>query len=265
MIKVFLIIAAVVLCASAYLGYENKNKFVETRENKDKINKSIKKKVEETDVESTKLGELHTALNTRHTQYDQMVAQKDRNIELKEMEEGKLRTANESKSTLMSEKAGYDQVIADFERQFPDVDGIDGVLAKLEELKIKKVTLEKEQKELEMNVATVTAQVDKDRNTIETFNKRKADRSRGIALNGTEGTITAVNQDWGFVVIGIGSNQGVSADSELIVMRDGDVVGKLTIASIEPRQTVADIRMNTLKEGARILPGDVVIFEKLQN
>ena len=93
----------------------------------------------------------------------------------------------------------------------------------------------------------------------------QAERSQGIALNGTEGTITAVNQDWGFAVINIGKNQGVSADSELIVKRGSDIVGKLSIVSIEPRLTVADIRQDTLRNGARIVPGDKVIFEKLQN
>ena len=57
----------------------------------------------------------------------------------------------------------------------------------------------------------------------------------------------------------------VSGDSELIVKRGTEIVGKLSIVSIEPRLTVADILQNTLKPGARILPGDKVIFEKLQN
>ena len=107
--------------------------------------------------------------------------------------------------------------------------------------------------------------VAKNDTTIQTFSQRQAERSQGISLNGTEGTITAVNWDLGFVVINIGKNQGVGADSELIVKRGSEIVGKLTISSIEPRLTVADIRQDTIRDGARIIPGDRVIFEKLQN
>ena len=124
---------------------------------------------------------------------------------------------------------------------------------------------QKMQAELTKNVIAMNKRVDKNNATIKTFSKNQAERSDGIVLNGTEGTITAVNQEWGFAVIGIGKNQGVSADSDLIVKRGTEVIGKLRISSIEPRLTVADIIQKTLKKGARILPGDRVIFEKLQN
>jgi hypothetical protein len=103
------------------------------------------------------------------------------------------------------------------------------------------------------------------RGVITRLQEKQRDRDIGITRNAMEATITAVNQDWGFAVINIGKNQGVTADSELIVKRGNQIVGKLTIVSIEPRLTVGDIRQDTLKKGARILPGDRVIFEKLQN
>ena len=264
MIKVFLIIAALVLGASAYFGIENRSKFVDTREEKDSLNKNIKKQIEKTDEEREKLIAQHGKLLERHKEYDAEVAKKERYIERTQEEQNKLNTANQTKSGLMAKKAEYDQVIADFEARFPDVDGIEGVVAKVEDMKTEKMELEAKQKELEVALTAMNARVAKNRKTIGVFDDRQAKRSQGIALNGTEGVITAVNQDWGFVVIGIGSNKGVTADSELIVKRGGEIVGKLSIASIEPRLTVADIRMDTLKDGARILPGDRVIFEKLQ-
>jgi hypothetical protein len=168
------------------------------------------------------------------------------------------------KSTLEEEKAEYDRALEDLSLKFGGIT-LDELPAKIEEMKKELADSEKKQSELTLAVAAMSKRVEHNNSTIDTFTKRQGDRSQGIALNGTEGTITAVNQDWGFAVINIGKNQGVSADNELIVKRGTEIVGKLAIVSIEPRLTVADIRMNTLKKGARILPGDKVIFEKLQN
>ncbi len=168
------------------------------------------------------------------------------------------------KSTLMEEKSEYDRTLEDLKLKFGDL-SFDELPGKIEEMKTELTDAQKKQSELTIAVAAMNKRVDRNRTTIQTLSKNQAERSQGISLNGTEGTITAVNQDYGFAVINIGKNQGVSGDSELIVKRGTEIVGKLSIVSIEPRLTVADILQNTLKPGARILPGDKVIFEKLQN
>ena len=85
-------------------------------------------------------------------------------------------------------------------------------------------------------------------------------RSVRISRNSTEAVITAVNQDWGFLVIGAGSNSGFTPQTSLLVQRDGKLIGRVTPTSIEATQTIADIDLDSLSAGVRLQPGDQVIL-----
>ena len=100
------------------------------------------------------------------------------------------------------------------------------------------------------------------RSEIDTLMRRDIQRSARIARNSMEAVITAVNQDWGFLVIGAGANSGFTPQTSLLVQRDGQLVGRVTPSAIEPTQTIAEIDFDSLPAGARIQPGDRVILAK---
>jgi hypothetical protein len=72
--------------------------------------------------------------------------------------------------------------------------------------------------------------------------------------------VSAVNDDWGFVIIGAGSSTGFTPQTKLLVKRDGRLIAEVKPSSIEPSQTIAEIDPETLAPGARIQPGDRVIL-----
>jgi uncharacterized phage infection (PIP) family protein YhgE len=82
----------------------------------------------------------------------------------------------------------------------------------------------------------------------------------GVARNGLEGEVLAVNQGWNFVVLSIGDRQGAVANAELILKRGDSQIGKVRITSVEPSTSVADIIPGSLAKGVRVQPGDRVIF-----
>jgi hypothetical protein len=88
------------------------------------------------------------------------------------------------------------------------------------------------------------------------------ERSSRISRNSMEAVITAVNQDWGFLVIGAGSNSGFTPQTDLLVRRDGRKIGRVRPSSIEPTQTIAEIDLESLAPGVRLQPGDRVILAK---
>lgn len=92
--------------------------------------------------------------------------------------------------------------------------------------------------------------------------KRMIERSSRIGRNSMEAVVTAVNQEWGFLVIGAGSNSGFTPQSALLVERDGHKIGKVRPSSIEPTQTIAEIDLQSLAPGVRLQPGDRVILAK---
>ncbi len=107
----------------------------------------------------------------------------------------------------------------------------------------------------EKTLATGRAELDR-------LGKRVIERSSRIAANSMEAVVTAVNQEWGFLVIGAGSNSGFTPQTSLLVERDGRKIGRVRPSSIEPTQTIAEIDLESLSPGVRLQPGDRVILSK---
>ncbi|HNQ88552.1 MAG TPA: hypothetical protein PKM73_08060 [Verrucomicrobiota bacterium] len=74
---------------------------------------------------------------------------------------------------------------------------------------------------------------------------------------GLKGTVVAVNPQWEFVVLDIGGNQGVLERGEMLVSRDGKLVAKVRITSVEASRSIA----NVLPEWKQtdVQTGDIVI------
>ncbi len=77
---------------------------------------------------------------------------------------------------------------------------------------------------------------------------------------GLRGTVLAVNQAYNFVVLNLGGRQGVEANSEMLVLRHGALIGRIRVSSVEPATAIGDIISNSLARGVQVQPGDVVIY-----
>jgi FtsZ-interacting cell division protein ZipA len=77
---------------------------------------------------------------------------------------------------------------------------------------------------------------------------------------GVHGTVLAYNQAYNFVVLNLGARNGVESNSEMLVLRDGTLIGKIRISSVEPATAIGDIISNTLARGVQVQPGDSVIY-----
>lgn len=133
--------------------------------------------------------------------------------------------------------------------------------------KIQEIEEDKKAKQTKLDeLLTVTASTEKTlaatRAELDRLNKRMIDRSSRIGRNSMEAVVTAVNQEWGFLVIGAGSNSGFTPQTSLLVKRDGKTIGRVRPSAIEPTQTIAEIDMDSLSPGVRLQPGDRVILSK---
>jgi cell shape-determining protein MreC len=77
---------------------------------------------------------------------------------------------------------------------------------------------------------------------------------------GVRGTVLAYNQAYNFVVLNLGARNGVETSSEMIVLREGTLIGKIRISSVEPATAIGDIITNSLARGVQVQPGDTVIY-----
>ncbi|CAA9218640.1 MAG: hypothetical protein AVDCRST_MAG42-451 [uncultured Chthoniobacterales bacterium] len=85
--------------------------------------------------------------------------------------------------------------------------------------------------------------------------RRAASRAPGV-----RGTVLAVNQAYNFVVLNLGGRQGLESNSEMLVLRNGTVIGKIRVSSVEPATAIGDIVTSSLARGVQVQPGDTVIY-----
>jgi FtsZ-interacting cell division protein ZipA len=90
--------------------------------------------------------------------------------------------------------------------------------------------------------------------------RREAVRETGPRRTGLRGTVLAVNQAYNFVVLNLGARHGVESNAEMLVLREGALIGKIRISSVEPGTAIGDIMTNSLARGAQMQPGDNVIY-----
>ncbi|MEY2539956.1 MAG: hypothetical protein QOG67_3696 [Verrucomicrobiota bacterium] len=85
-------------------------------------------------------------------------------------------------------------------------------------------------------------------------------RSPTAAKAGIRGTVLAVNQAYNFVVLNLGGRQGVEPNAEMLVLRDGTLIGKIRVSSVEPSTAIGDIITSSLSRGVQVQPGDIVVY-----
>jgi chromosome segregation ATPase len=75
---------------------------------------------------------------------------------------------------------------------------------------------------------------------------------------GTMGRVLVVNPDWNFVVLDIGSEQGLVPNAEMLVHRKDQLIGKVRIGAVEKTLAIAEILRDWTTQP--INEGDYVLY-----
>lgn len=81
---------------------------------------------------------------------------------------------------------------------------------------------------------------------------------RPPAMPGVKGTVVAVDPKYDFVVLNIGGNQGVIERGEMLVNRNGKLVAKVKIFSVDQNRSIANVLPNW--KNAEVMEGDQVLY-----
>lgn len=123
--------------------------------------------------------------------------------------------------------------------------------------------LDDARKQLEGAEAEKALLADKIRSVQERGAQLEEEKKRRVVASsnpGVRGTVLAVNQAYNFVVLSLGGRQGVEANSEMLVLRGGTLIGKIRVSSVEPATAIGDIISSSLARGVQVQPGDTVIY-----
>ena len=75
---------------------------------------------------------------------------------------------------------------------------------------------------------------------------------------GLKGTVMAVDPKWDFVVLNVGMDQGLLQNGELLVSRDGKLVAKIIVRSVQKDRSIANLvpgwQLGEIIEGDEVIP-----------
>jgi len=75
---------------------------------------------------------------------------------------------------------------------------------------------------------------------------------------GLTGRILFVNKDWNFVVIDLGSDDGLVPNAEMLIHRKEELLGKITISGISRTMAIAELQPDWAQ--GKVKEGDLVVF-----
>jgi cob(I)alamin adenosyltransferase len=78
-----------------------------------------------------------------------------------------------------------------------------------------------------------------------------------VAMPGLKGKVVAVDPKWEFVVLDVGANQGARERGVLLVARNGKLIGKVQLSTIELDRSIANVlpewKLSEIQEGDQVL------------
>ena len=257
---IFYILSVLVIGGAAYFSWDNSNKVQAEIDLFESTSADKRKTATELDDQTEALKNTTEQLETAKVDNAKLIAEME-NMKAKEV------GYNRSKEKFQVEIDEADADLEDLAAVKAEIDkqleGVDVAWPQVpSEIKRLKELRKKKGDDLDLlneHIAKLTKDVADKRAS----NARESDRlskiRTKIARNAKVGAITSVNSTWGFVIVNLGTNNSnVTAQSKLLVTRNGRLLGRLTPNSVEASQTVCDLNARDVNPGVRIQPGDQV-------
>ena len=259
MTKVLLLLSAVVMAVACFFSYQNRTTFVQTR-------KDYNDNTTKISLEMKALSSIESDLNNVGTQRDSMKGELEQEDERLAQSKIKLKNAqseNERTAADLASTQAETKDLKDKTTNFPAGVTLETMAEDMNKLKQSVADNELKVGKLKEETTSKEKELKKEVAEQDEVTKRLEERKKMFQRNSLTSTVVAVNNDWGFVVIDGGRNQGITTDTRLIITRGSQTVGKLSIVSVENNKTVANIIHKSLHKGISVAPGDKVILESL--
>jgi hypothetical protein len=261
--KFIMILSALVMVGSVFVGFINKGDLEDVVKELEKVRGDVK----------TATAQLGEAEDKRDDSAEKETQAKDGRNQAAASVEGvkqelkiAARAVEDVSSELKKVEIEKKEIDLAVSKQFPD-----GKIKSAEDLNmtltmLKDTLTEKQNKKTELVTSVTTAQQAKQSEItkVKQEEKYQMQRAQKLTLNGLTATVIAANKEWGFVMVNAGRQHGVSPDASLLVKRGNTRIARLRIVTLEDSVTVADVVDESIVPGLEVRPGDKVIFENVQ-
>ena len=256
MAKILLIISALVIAATAYLGFATKQKV-------DAIQGDLTEKKKATAQALTDLGKATKSQKKAEEELGVVKADveaKDKELTAKK---GEVDTISAALTKTKEELAAALLAASTKDPSTPNTPAadVDQLQRDLQAAKDAKVKAENDLAEAKQVQESLTRQVMDEKSRTTSAQREVMRYKKDITDPGVTGTILAYNPGWNFVVLSIGDKQSLKAGKEMVVTRDGQMVGKVRVKTVEPTTSIADVIPSSVPKGQSVQPGDRVVYE----
>ena len=266
MAKLFSGLTLIVALVATFLGFQSKElveklRTAADRDHTELVDKRAKLIKTEKELAATK-DELAATKDELGKAKDALVKAEEKQKAAEAELAAATKALTEKETQLATLKKSYDDLKVAFGDKTPEeiAKEIDAMKTKRAELETKVAAMEKDGAEQKTVIETLTRNKQESEEKL-VSQKKVIDRYKNnIVQQGLRGEVLAVNAGWGFCVLSIGDRQGAAANKIMIVVRNGQAIGKVKIINVEVSQSVADIIPSSFTRGAYVRPGDEVIY-----
>lgn len=246
------IFAAVLLLAAGAFAYNNYTGLEAEKAQKEKLTSDLDTLRADVKDQQTRLAaakkerqDLETECNTLDQQYASLVDENEKLTAQIDEKEKALETITAQ--------------LADIESKSKDMNNVAQLVAEIERTEQDNTRLAGEVSAAEAKRDALVARSEQIDKSVADLNKLEEEQRARISPASLRTTIRNVYNDWGFVVLSSGADQGIVLGSRLAVMRGDSKVAELLVNNVESAKASADIVPSSTAEGVALSPGDVVV------
>ena len=255
--KTLLFVSFAVTLLAAGLGFLNHNKVASAADQVSQMESqaaSLKKQVQEKEAA---VKTANASLTTANTEKDTL------NVQLTEQQK-QLTLLQEQAKTLTTAKADAETQLTKAQADLKEATDKIAATASATPAPVEDTGLKARVEELTTLNTNLTKQLEAAKTENTKLSSLEEARANKTAQKGLQGRVLAVNPAWNFVVLNLGDRNGLSNNTELLVKRGQQFLGKIRITSVEPSTSIADIVANSVPSGVSISPGDQVIYSGVE-
>lgn len=246
------ILTALVFVVSAFLGFKNmeryKEQIADRQAEESKRDNQLRPKLKKT------LDERDT---TKAQKEEQMKAADDKREEVavqqKKLEDLKAEIAAKEEQ-VREQKASID-ALAD---QLKELGNVEELVGKMRRMSDELTELQTSIDQTTTKLNNLIAEKNRTAAIITAFEEENAWRNANLSNPKLSTRISSIFDTYGFVTLPVGNNAGVVGGSSLDVMRDGEVIAKLLVKTVEASTAAAEVIPDSLRADTVLMVGDQI-------
>lgn len=251
MANVFAILSALALAAAAFLAMKNKEAYVTEIDSRKNEEKRLA-------TSTARLADLQTQFNDTETERK---SAEEATVGLRETEAAQVKKNKVVEDDIASKKTETDgnaSKISEIEDQLKEVGNIEELVGKVKRTAAEVERLTGEIASNDATLADLTSEKTRTEGVIAKYREVDGNYSNRRSFFSSS-RISSIFPAYGFVTLPIGNSSGVVSGSSLDVTRDGAVVAKLRVTSVEAGRCAAAIVPDSLAEDTVLMVGDRVV------